>query len=89
MASPIRTGLKGFPPIPPNICLPITTATKVPVITSHHGDVAGKSMPNRMPIKAALPSPMLIVRFDILLNKSSQTMAEETESETTPTAGMP
>jgi len=89
MASPIRTGLKGLPPIPPKMCLPITTETKVPVIINHHGDVAGKSMANKRPIRAALPSPMLMERFVTLFIASSQIIAKEIERATTPTAFMP
>ncbi len=64
-------------------------ATNVPIITSHHGDVAGKSMPNIIPIMAALPSPMVIERFVTRQNINSQIIAEEIESDITPTAGMP
>ena len=53
MAKASTAELKGFAPMPPKICLPMKIATKVPVITSHQGLLAGRSMPKMMPIVAA------------------------------------
>jgi len=63
MATARATGLKALLPMPPKICLPMTTAIKVPVIAAHHGIVAGNSMASSRPIRAALPSPMVTGRL--------------------------
>ena len=89
MATASTTGLKTLPPMPPKICLPMTTAMKVPVRTAHHGMVAGTSMANRRPMSAALPSPMVMVCLVTLLMASSQPMAEETDNAATAMAGAP
>jgi len=64
-------------------------ATQVPVRTAHQGVVAGRSMASKSPIRAALPSPMLYALPVNLLAASSQSMAVETDRQTTPSAGRP
>ena len=89
MATASATGLKALLPMPPKICLPITTAIKVPVMTAHHGIVAGNTIASSRPIRAALPSPIVGDFFMTLLMSSSQSMAVATDRPTTPITGTP
>ena len=52
-------------------------------------ETGGKSIPSKSPISAALPSAIEILLLVIRFINNSQMIAVDTESDTTPTAGIP
>ena len=60
MARPKWAGLKILLPKPPKICLPITTAQKLPKAARPSDNSGGRQNASSRPVKRALPSPTVI-----------------------------